>query len=240
MWSRLIVGIRLLRRDFLITTCILVTAEVSTGPSTQPQDDTSANIVCDTPSPADAETDADTRPGLTNPRQSHVALAGPTPEPMHEDFMAIVYPKVHESLKHITKEHVHIENLPSSSRTLSSIKNWDDAFTLGDQFLNDKSTEELGKGNLDTEVESMVIVPIHQASLAVPPLSTLIIDLTPPKLVSSPIQTPVITATTKTTTTTTLPPPPPLQQQSSTDPELENCISTLEKVCANFENKHKL
>ncbi|GJT10138.1 hypothetical protein Tco_0157832 [Tanacetum coccineum] len=32
------------------------TKEASTGPSTQPQDDTAANIVCDSPSPADAET----------------------------------------------------------------------------------------------------------------------------------------------------------------------------------------
>ncbi|GJV83193.1 hypothetical protein Tco_1523091 [Tanacetum coccineum] len=36
------------------------TKEASTGPSIQPQDDTSANIVRDSPSPADAETGADT------------------------------------------------------------------------------------------------------------------------------------------------------------------------------------
>ncbi|GJY05551.1 hypothetical protein Tco_0371491 [Tanacetum coccineum] len=34
---------------------------------------------------------------------------------------------------------------------------------------------------MDTEVESMVTVPIHQASSSVPPLSTPVIDLTPPK-----------------------------------------------------------
>ncbi|GJZ64927.1 hypothetical protein Tco_0621623 [Tanacetum coccineum] len=34
----------------------LVTEEASTGPLAQPKDDTSANIVCDTPSPPDAET----------------------------------------------------------------------------------------------------------------------------------------------------------------------------------------
>ncbi|GKD79522.1 hypothetical protein Tco_1342143 [Tanacetum coccineum] len=38
---------------------IPVTRDVSTGPSAQPQDDTSANVVRDTPSPADAETGAD-------------------------------------------------------------------------------------------------------------------------------------------------------------------------------------
>nr|GEX87632.1 hypothetical protein [Tanacetum cinerariifolium] len=48
---------------------------------------------------------------------------------MHEDFIAIVYPQVHESLKHLNKEHVHSENPLSSSRTLLSMKNLDDAFT---------------------------------------------------------------------------------------------------------------
>ncbi|GKB80957.1 hypothetical protein Tco_0947852 [Tanacetum coccineum] len=37
-----------------------VTLDTSTGPSAQPQDDTSANVVHDTPSPIDAETGADT------------------------------------------------------------------------------------------------------------------------------------------------------------------------------------
>nr|GEX21578.1 integrase, catalytic region, zinc finger, CCHC-type, peptidase aspartic, catalytic [Tanacetum cinerariifolium] len=41
-----------------------------------------------------------------------------------------VYPKVHESLKHTTKEHVFLENPPSSSKNLSSMKNLDDAFTF--------------------------------------------------------------------------------------------------------------
>ncbi|GKG41925.1 hypothetical protein Tco_0473676, partial [Tanacetum coccineum] len=37
-----------------------VTQDASTGPFTQPQDDTSANVVCDTPSPTYFETGADT------------------------------------------------------------------------------------------------------------------------------------------------------------------------------------
>ncbi|GJS49237.1 hypothetical protein Tco_0599358 [Tanacetum coccineum] len=65
----------------------------------------------------------------------------------------------------------------------------------------------------------MVTVLIHQASSSVPPLSTPIIDLTPPKAVSPLAQEPVFTATTATKTTTLLPPPPP-QQQSTTDPAL--------------------
>ncbi|GJX75244.1 hypothetical protein Tco_0313839 [Tanacetum coccineum] len=63
----------------------------------------------------------------SNSEQSHVALAGSNPEHMHDVFLATNYPKVHESLKHTTKEHVHLENPPSSSRTLSSMKNLEDS-----------------------------------------------------------------------------------------------------------------
>nr|GEY47449.1 hypothetical protein [Tanacetum cinerariifolium] len=66
----------------------------------------------------------------SNPGQSHVVQAGPNPEPIYEVFVATVYPQVHESLKLTTKEHVYIENPPSSSRTLSLMKNLDDAFTF--------------------------------------------------------------------------------------------------------------
>ncbi|GKC70475.1 hypothetical protein Tco_1116358, partial [Tanacetum coccineum] len=206
------------------------------------RNDTSANIVCETPSPADAETGADTDkvinegdtkilnfgeeqgedvdnqvnleektaelnegqagsdPGKTpesrpppeqvlmkedhagiDPGQSHVALAGPNPEPMHDDFVATVHPQVHESLKHITEEHVQMDNPLSSTKTLSSMKNLDN-FNFDDEFIDDKSPEdESGNGNVDTEVESMVTILIHQASSSVLPLSTPVIDLSPPK-----------------------------------------------------------
>ncbi|GKD95024.1 hypothetical protein Tco_1374861 [Tanacetum coccineum] len=195
--------------QFIFQRRTLTTKEASTGPSAQPQDDASANIVRDSPSPADAETGANTNittstantevlyvedvqgekilhtvvleektfkldegqarsdPGKTpesrpppkhehmdedqagpNPGQSHEALAGLNPKPMDDDFNATVYPKVHESLKHTTEEHVYLENPLSSSVTLSSMKNLDDAFTFDDQFLNDKPTEEEQGKNL--------------------------------------------------------------------------------------------
>nr|GEY65334.1 hypothetical protein [Tanacetum cinerariifolium] len=175
-----------------------VTHNASTRPSTQPQDDTSANVAHDTSSPIDSINDtkttanmekftskADTKIlnvdeehgeevsnmmalkertieldegqagsdlGMTpksqpSPErelmeenqarsdrgQSHVAHAEPNPEPMHKDFIAIVYPKVHEILKLTTKEQVYIENPPSSSETFLSMKNLEDTFTF-DQF----------------------------------------------------------------------------------------------------------
>nr|GFC14284.1 hypothetical protein [Tanacetum cinerariifolium] len=54
----------------------------------------------------------------SDPGQSHVVQAGPNPELMHEDFLATVYPEVDESLKLTTEKQVHLENPPSSSRTL--------------------------------------------------------------------------------------------------------------------------
>ncbi|GJW42329.1 hypothetical protein Tco_0071128 [Tanacetum coccineum] len=257
------------------------TEEALTGPSTQPQDDTSTNIVGDSSSPADAETCANTNktnsggdteimqfgeeqddemanvvnleektaeidenqvgsdPGETlesrpppeddkmdedqaglDPGESSVAFAGPNPEPTHEEFMANVYPNVHESLKFPADEHVILEDLLSSTRTLSLMKNLDDAFTIRDQLINDQATkDDLEKLNVELEVVSLVTVPIYQASSLVPPMSTPVIDLSSPKPAPSTTETPIFTATTTTTTTTTRPPLPP-QQQSITDSEL--------------------
>ncbi|GKB91842.1 hypothetical protein Tco_0964114 [Tanacetum coccineum] len=174
-----------------------VTKEASTGPSAEPRDDTSANVVPDTPSHVDAETRADMDKtegdteilnvgeekgedvsntvaleertveldeGQNRSEPSKTPESYPLPKrPMHEDFVATMYPQVHESLKHPDEEHVHLENPLSSSGTLLSMKNLDDAFTFGDQFLNDKPTEEEPyKANVETKVESMVTVPIYQ------------------------------------------------------------------------------
>nr|GEU30606.1 retrovirus-related Pol polyprotein from transposon TNT 1-94 [Tanacetum cinerariifolium] len=84
-------------------------------------------------------------------------------------------------------------------------KNLEDAYAIGDQFINDKSTkDEPKKPNVEAEVVSMVTVPIYQASYSVPPLSipVPIIDLSPPKPASSTTQALIFTATTITTTTT--------------------------------------
>ncbi|GKB57260.1 hypothetical protein Tco_0913446 [Tanacetum coccineum] len=219
------------------------TEEASTGPSTQPQDDASANIVHDSLSPANAETGADidktnsggdteilqigeeqgedlvnmidqeekttelnegqagSDPGKTpesrpppdddkmdedqagpDPGESCMALARPNPEPTHEEFMANVYPNVHESLKFLADEHVILE-------------------------------------------DPLIL-----------PLSTSVIDLLPPKLVSSTTQAPIFTTITTTTTTTLLLPPPP-QQQSATNSKLVTRVTALEKKFSDFEQK---
>ncbi|GJU12824.1 hypothetical protein Tco_1135220 [Tanacetum coccineum] len=77
-----------------------------------------------------------------DPGISYVALAGPDPEPTHDEFMADLYLKVQESLKFLADEHVILEDPLSSTRTLSSMKNLEDAYAIGDQFINDKSTDD--------------------------------------------------------------------------------------------------
>ncbi|GKE85889.1 hypothetical protein Tco_1559631, partial [Tanacetum coccineum] len=207
-------------------------------------DETSANIVRDSPSSADAETgagsdetnsggdiEARSDPGEThesrpppeqvlidedqagpNPGISHVALAGLDPEPTHDKFMADL------------------------TGTLLSIKNLEDAYAIGDQFINGKSTDdEPGKLNVKAEVVSMVTVVIYQAFSSVPLLLTLVIDLSLSKPASSTTKAPIFTATTSNTTTHPLPPPP--QQQSTTDSELAARVITLEQKFATFEQK---
>nr|GEV08993.1 hypothetical protein [Tanacetum cinerariifolium] len=232
--------------QFVLQRQTLVTKEASTRPSAQAQDDISVNIVRDSPSLANAKTETGVASKKTNsdpsrtlesqhlpeqevmdedqagldPKESHGALAGPDPKPTHDEFMAGLYPKVQESLKFLADEHVMLEEPISSTRTLSSMKNLEDAFPIGDQFINDKSTKyEPKKPNVEVEVVSMVTVLIYQASSLVPPLSTpiLVIDLSPPKPASLTTQAPVFTAT---TATTTIPLPHPVQQQSSTKLEL--------------------
>ncbi|GKA27640.1 hypothetical protein Tco_0713808 [Tanacetum coccineum] len=104
---------------------------------------------------------------------SHVALAGPDLESTHDEFMADLYPKVQESLKFSADEHIILEDPLSSTGTLLLMKNLEDAYAIGDQFINEKSTDdEPGKLNVEAKVVSMVTVPIYQASSFVPPLST--------------------------------------------------------------------
>nr|GEZ34095.1 hypothetical protein [Tanacetum cinerariifolium] len=131
-----------------------------------------------------------------NPGESHRALAGLDPEPTP-----------YEGSNKLNRD------------SLSSMKNLEDAYAVGDQFINDKSTkDEPKKPNVEAKVVYMVTVLFYQASSLVPPLSTPVpvINLSPLKPASSTAQAPIFIET----TTTTLPPPP--QQQSTTESEVFN------------------
>ncbi|GJR36933.1 hypothetical protein Tco_1212617 [Tanacetum coccineum] len=112
----------------------------------------------------------------------HVSLAGPNPEHMDEEFLATAYPKVHENLKHITDEHVIKDNPESHSGSMSSMKNLEDTDNFGDQFLNDKPTEDdQDKSKVVDESDSTIPNPSHQTIMSTPPVIAPVNDLSYPK-----------------------------------------------------------
>ncbi|GJW16240.1 hypothetical protein Tco_0020373 [Tanacetum coccineum] len=159
----------------------------------------------------------------SQPQPSHVVHVGPNlehmdveatdastqqkPEQMDEEFTTTAYPNVQENLKLPTEDQVILEEPASSTGTLSSLQNLEKDLSFTDQFFVEKPHEEESrKTNAETEVQSMVSVPIHQDTFSVPPMTTLVIDLT-----TMQSDSPLPTSTTTTsiiTTITSLPPPP--------------------------------
>ncbi|GJV46831.1 hypothetical protein Tco_1437043 [Tanacetum coccineum] len=151
-----------------------------------------------------------------NDLEGHDASTQQNTNQMDEEFTTTAYPNVQENLK-----------LPTE-----------------DQFLEEKSQEdEPEKTNNELEVQQMVTVPIHQDTSSVPPMATLVIDLTISHPVSTTVHAPLPTSTTTTTTiitTTSLPPPPPQPQQSSSYPILLQRIRELEQHIADLIQKKTL
>ncbi|GJW63055.1 hypothetical protein Tco_0114939, partial [Tanacetum coccineum] len=137
----------------------------------------------------DSETESDEEVHVINPGEQDEGQAGPNPgiqdkgqagsnpgdavesqaQPSHvqmdEEFTTTAYPNVHENLK-----------LPTE-----------------DQFFMEKPhEEESGKTNAETEVKSMVSVPIHQDTSSVPPMTTPVIDLTMIHFPVPPMPTPSV------------------------------------------------
>ncbi|GKB03948.1 hypothetical protein Tco_0832091 [Tanacetum coccineum] len=179
----------------------------TTGPSSQPDDDTSDKEIHESSSTSDSErTESDTEsaapkgdkdqdevdtstvtsgvsiPGPdpepieedqtgSNSGKLHVSLAGPNPEHMNDEFLATAYPKVHENLKLITDKQVIDDKPESHSGSMSSMKNLDDTFNFGDQFLHDNPTEDdQEKSKAREESDSTIPDPSHQTESSTPPV----------------------------------------------------------------------
>ncbi|GKC15892.1 hypothetical protein Tco_1012674, partial [Tanacetum coccineum] len=202
------------------------------GPNPGNQDEGHAR-----PNPGDQDEDqAGSNPSdaaESQPQSSHVVPVRPNlehmdleatdastqqkPEQKDEEFTTTAYPNVQENLKLPIEDQVILEEPASSSRTLSSLQNLEKDLSFTDQFFVEKpQEEEPGKTNAEAEVQSMVLVPIHQDTSLVPPTTTSVIDLTKSQS-DSPLPTSTATISTIMTTTTTLPPPPPQPQQSTAD-----------------------
>ncbi|GJV35360.1 hypothetical protein Tco_1407837 [Tanacetum coccineum] len=153
-------------------------------------------------------------------------------EQIDEEFTTTAYLNVQENLKLPTKDQVILEDPKSTTGTLSSLQNLDKELSFTNQFLEEKPHEdEPEKTNAESEVQSMVMVPIHQDTSSVPPMATSVIEL----ILSHPVSTtvhaalPTSTVTTTSITTTSLSPPPPQPQQNSSDPILLQRIRELEQ-----------
>ncbi|GJU89876.1 hypothetical protein Tco_1302299 [Tanacetum coccineum] len=203
------------------------------------------------------EGQAGSNPGdaaVSQTQPSHVVHAGPNlahmdveatdtstqqnPEKMDEEFTTTAYPNVQENLKLPTEDQVRLEEPANSAGTLSSLQNLDKEFSFTNQFLEEKSQEdEPEKTNTESEVQSMVTVPIHQDTSSVPLMTTPVIDLTVSQPVSTTVQAPLPTSTatvTAITTTTSLLPPPTQPQQASSDSILIQRIGELEQHMADL------
>ncbi|GKC92661.1 hypothetical protein Tco_1158103 [Tanacetum coccineum] len=120
----------------------------------------------------------------------------PNPEQMDEEFTTTIYPSVQENLKLLTEGEVRLEEPTSSNGTLSSLQNLDKDLSFTNQFLAENSQpDEPEKANNETEVQSMVTVPIHQDTSSVPLMTTPVIDLTVSQLASTTIQASIPTST---------------------------------------------
>ncbi|GJZ41782.1 hypothetical protein Tco_0588668 [Tanacetum coccineum] len=140
----------------------------------------------------------------SNSGKLHVSLAGPNPEHMDDEFLATAYPKVHENLKLITDERVIEENPESHSGSMSSMKNLDDTYNFGDQFLYDKPTEDdQEKSKVIEESDSTIPDPSHQTVTSTPPVIAPFTDVSSTK--PSSLVTPPPINTEATTIITSLP-----------------------------------
>ncbi|GKC44867.1 hypothetical protein Tco_1062589 [Tanacetum coccineum] len=90
---------------------------------------------------------------------------------MDDEFLATAYPKVHENLKLITGERVINDKPESHSGSMSTLKNLDDSFNFGDQFLHDKPTEDdQEKSKAREESDSTIPDSSHQTETSSPPV----------------------------------------------------------------------
>nr|GFB21064.1 hypothetical protein [Tanacetum cinerariifolium] len=160
----------------------------------------------------------------------------PFPEQLDERFTATVYPKVQENLKLAVEEEVLLEEPASSSGTLSSLQHLSKDICFGDQLFSDKPSD--ADKNIETEVESMVNVPIQQVVSSISLMTSPVIDLTS-RLMSPRVHQQFKATTTDTTTTTTTLPPPQAQQQSTAEAMMVKCIGKLEHIMANLIQVNK-
>ncbi|GJZ70951.1 hypothetical protein Tco_0634802 [Tanacetum coccineum] len=147
------------------------------------------------------EGQAGPNPGIQDEGQAgsnpgDAAISQPQPSHVVHDAPNLEHMDVEENLKLPTEDQVRLEEPASSAGTLSSLRNLDKEFSFTNKFLEEKSPEdEPNKTNTESEVQSMVMVPIHQDTSSAPLMTTPVIDLTVSQPVSTTVQAPLPTST---------------------------------------------
>ncbi|GJR28368.1 retrovirus-related pol polyprotein from transposon TNT 1-94 [Tanacetum coccineum] len=154
---------------------------------------------------------------------------------------------VHENLKLITDERVIEENPESHSGSMSSMKNFDDTYNFGDQFLYDKLTEDdQEKSKVIEESDSTIPDPSHQTVTSTPPVIAPFTDVSSTK--PSSLVTPPPINTEATTIITSLPEITPfislqlrvarLEQEMSEVKKTDHSADILEQHTADLIEKY--
>nr|GEX35931.1 retrovirus-related Pol polyprotein from transposon TNT 1-94 [Tanacetum cinerariifolium] len=139
---------------------------------------------------------------------------------------------------------VILEEPASSTGTLSSLQNLEKELIFTDQlFVEKPQEEELEKTNAESEVQSMVTVPIYQDTSLVPLMTTPVLDLPTSQSDSPTINAPRLTSTATTTTittttTTALPPSPPQLQFSSRGKVGQTWVSSVQLGESQYSTKN--
>ncbi|GJY88489.1 hypothetical protein Tco_0503117 [Tanacetum coccineum] len=103
----------------------------TTGPSSQPEDDTSEKVIHESSSTSDSER-----------TESETETAAPKGDKDQGSGWTDLEPERRPSLDRPLDERVIDDKPESHSGSMSSMKNLDDTFNFGDQFLHDKPTED--------------------------------------------------------------------------------------------------
>ncbi|GJT08144.1 hypothetical protein Tco_0842606 [Tanacetum coccineum] len=135
----------------------------------------------------------------------------------HKFDTVTAYPNIQENLKLTVDDPVIPEEPAISTGTLSSLQHLAKDFSFGNQFFNDKPSEDNNeKTTADIEAGSMVSITIHQDTSIIPLMTSPVMDLVyvpDSPTVHRPLPTTTTaTATTTTTIMTTVPLPPQPQQ----------------------------
>ncbi|GJX61190.1 hypothetical protein Tco_0294090 [Tanacetum coccineum] len=152
-------------------------------------------------------------------------VSGPDPDPMQEDQTGSNSGKLHL----ITDERVIEENPESHSGSMSSMKNLDDTYNFGDQFLYDKPTkDDQEKSKVIEESDFTIPNPSHQTVTSTPPVIAPFTDVSSTKPSSLVIPPPINTEAT--TITTSLPEITPLIALQLRVARLEQEMSEVKKT----------